>query len=179
MYEKEQEFYLQCLIAACLFYALSGGIRANYGLLRSAISDSSGADYTAVSFILAVAQLSYGVMQPVFGIAALKKSNGFVLASGATLTAIGLIGIPVCHSTGALMIFLGLMMPIGLAAFSFGIIMGAVTPILGERRAATASGFVSASSGLGGIVLAPVLRSLLDSNGLWGRFCRWSFLPLA
>lgn len=166
---KNSAFTIAAIVlAACLFYALSGGIRSNYGLIRGAISASSGADYAAVSFVLAVAQLSFGVMQPVFGIVALKKSNGFVLAGGAILTAAGLFGIPLCRSAGMLMVFMGLLMPMGLAAFSFGIIMGAVTPMLGERRAATVSGFVSASSGLGSIILAPVLRSLLDSSGLWG-----------
>lgn len=154
--------------AACLFYAISGGIRSNYGLIRGAISDSSGVEYASVSFILAVAQLSFGVMQPVFGVLALKKSNAFVLGCGAAMTAIGLAAIPMCHAEWTLMLFLGLLMPIGLGAFSFGVIMGAVTPLLGEHRAATVSGFVSASSGLGSIILAPVLRGVLDSVGLWG-----------
>lgn len=156
------------ILAACLFYAISGGIRSNYGLLRQPISINSGVTYASISFILAVAQLSFGIMQPVFGILALKKSSGFVLCCGAVMAAAGLIGIPICHSQWLLMLFLGLMMPVGLAAFSFGIIMGAVTPILGERRAATVSGFVSASGGLGSIVLAPLLRGMLDSIGLWG-----------
>lgn len=84
------------------------------------------------------------------------------------MTAVGLIAIPFCQTDGTLMLALGLLMPIGLAAFSFGIIMGAITPLLGERRAATVSGFVSASSGLGSIILAPVLSGVLDSIGLWG-----------
>lgn len=154
--------------AACLFYALSGGIRSNYGLIRGAISAASGADYASVSLVLAVAQLSFGVMQPVFGAVALKKSSGFVLSLGAVTAAAGLLGIPLCRTSWMLMLFLGLMMPIGLAAFSFGIIMGAVTPVLGERRAATVSGFVSAGSGLGSILLAPLLRGMLDHAGLWG-----------
>lgn len=156
------------VVAACLFYAISGGIRSNYGLIRGAISDCSGVSYTSISLILAVAQLSFGVMQPVFGVLALKKSNSFVLCCGAVMTTIGLAAIPLCHSEWMLMLFFGLLMPTGLGAFSFGVIMGAITPILGEQRAATVSGFVSASSGLGSIVLTPVLRGVLDSTGLWG-----------
>ena len=156
------------ILAACLFYAISSGIRSNYGLIQNPISANSGVTYASISFILAVAQLSFGIMQPVFGVLALKKSNGFVLSCGAILATIGLIGIPFCHLEWMLMLFLGLMMPIGLAAFSFGIIMGSITPILGERRAAAVSGFVSASSGLGSIILAPLLRGMLDNIGLWG-----------
>ena len=156
------------VFAACLFYALSGGIRANYGLIRGAISDSSTVSYAEMSLILAVAQLSFGIMQPVFGVLALKKSNGFVLCCGAVMAAAGLLGIPFCRGEWSLLLCLGLIMPAGLGAFSFGIIMGAITPLLGERRAATASGIVSASSGLGNIIMAPILRGILDSVGLFG-----------
>ena len=156
------------VIAACLFYALNCGIRANYGLIRGAISAASGVDYEAMSLILAVAQLSFGIMQPVFGVLALKKSNGFVLCCGAALAAAGLLGIPFCQGELSLLLCLGLIMPSGLGGLSFGVIMGAVTPLLGERRAATASGIVSASNGLGNIIMAPVLRGMLDSVGLFG-----------
>lgn len=159
---------MAAVLTACLFYAISGGIRSNYGLIRGAISDSSGVDYAAVSFILAVAQLSFGVMQPVFGALALKMSSAFVLGCGAVMTAAGLAAIPLCHGTGTLMLSLGLLMPAGLGAFSFGVIMGAITPVLGEQRAAAASGIVSASNGLGSIVFAPILRGALDRAGLWG-----------
>ena len=70
------------IVLACLFYAVNGGIRCNYGLFRGAVSDNSGVDYASISLILAVAQLSFGVMQPVFGALALKKTNTFVLGCG-------------------------------------------------------------------------------------------------
>lgn len=125
-------------------YALGGGIRSNYGLLRGAIAASSGVDYAGVSFVLAAAQLAFGIMQPVFGAAAL------------------------CRGLLALLLCFGILMPAGLGAFSFGLIMGAVTPLLGEKRAAAVSGVINASSGLGSILLALVLRGTLDGFGLWG-----------
>jgi len=156
------------IVLACLFYAVNGGIRCNYGLFRGAVTDNSGVDYASVSLILAVAQLSFGVMQPVFGALAMKKNNTFVLGLGGGLAATGLFLIPFCHSFWPLLLCLGLLTPVGLAGFSFGIIMGTITPLLGERRAAVVSGFVSASCGGGSILFAPLLRSSIDSNGLWG-----------
>ena len=132
------------VLAVCLVYALGGGIRSNYGLMRSAIAGASGVDYAGISFVLAAAQLAFGVMQPVFGALALKTSNVFVL------------------------LYFGILMPAGLGAFSFGLIMGAVTPLLGEKRASAVSGIINASSGLGGILLALLLRGVLDRFGLWG-----------
>ena len=132
------------VLAVCLVYALGGGIRSNYGLMRGAIAASSGVDYAGISFVLAAAQLAFGIMQPVFGAVALKTSNVFVL---------------LCF---------GILMPAGLGAFSFGLIMGAVTPLLGEKKASAVSGIINASSGLGSILLALLLRGVLDGFGLWG-----------
>ena len=152
----------------CLIYAVSAGIRANYGLMLSAISENSGISYSSVSFVLAVAQLMFGITQPIFGIVALKKSNPFVLVLGALMIVTGLLMIPLCKTVWQLLIFLGILLPSGTGALSFGIIMGAITPVLGERKAATVSGFVSASSGLGNIVLSPILQGIISSSGLWG-----------
>lgn len=152
-------------LAACLLYGVSSGIRSNYGIMLDAIVASSGVAYESVSFVLAVAQLVVGLVQPLAGIVALKKSNAFVLCAGAALMAAGLAGIPFCHSFPALLLFLGLFLASGTGAIAFGIIMGAVTPVLGERRAAVVSGFVSASCGLGGTVLAPLMQLLMDTFG--------------
>lgn len=155
-------------VAGCLIYAVSSGIRANYGIMLNAISASSGISYSSVSFVLAVGQLMFGVIQPFFGIVALKKSNSFVLGLGALMIAAGLLMVPLCRTFWQLLIFLGILLPAGTGALSFGIVMGAITPMLGQRKAAAVSGFVSASSGLGNIVLSPVIQSLIASSGLWG-----------
>lgn len=168
--EKKRNYFTVIIIiaVACLAYGLSNGIRSNYGLIREAIQVGSGVSYADVSFILAIAQLVFGIMQPLFGAVALKKGNSFVLRCGAALTIAGLVLIPVCRSMIPLLVCLGIMMPSGLGAFSFGVIMGAVTPVLGEKRAAVVSGIVSASSGLGSIILAPMLSYVIDDVGIWG-----------
>lgn len=81
---------------------------------------------------------------------------------------LGLALTPLCRGLLALLLCFGILMPAGLGAFSFGLIMGAVTPLLGEKRAAAVSGVINASSGLGSILLALVLRGTLDGFGLWG-----------
>lgn len=121
------------VLAVCLVYALGGGIRSNYGLMRSAIAGASGVDYAGISFVLAAAQLAFGVMQPVFGALALKTSNVFVLLGGAAMAVLGLVLTPLCRGTWALLLCFGILMPAGLGAFSFGLIMGGVTPLLGEK----------------------------------------------
>ncbi len=171
MPEKRKNSQLKILfiaIAACLIYALNGGIRSNYGIMLGGLVENTGLSYDTLSFVVALAQLMFGVTQPIFGILALKKSNAFVLSLGTILVAIGLIMTPACTNMWSLILFFGVIMPAGFGALSFGIIMGAITPILGQKTAATVSGIVSASSGMGSVVLSPIINLLLKSFGIWG-----------
>ena len=152
--------------AACLLYGISGGLRANYGVMLGTIAKNSGLDYASVSFVLAIGQLTVGIVQPLFGALALKKSNSFVLALGAVMMAAGLLAVPLCHSAVSLTLMLGIVLSGGTGAMAFGIIMGAITPAIGEKAAAIASGFVSASVGIGGTVLSPVIQQLTARFGL-------------
>ena len=61
--------------AACFIYMMNSGIRNNFGIMLKAISENTGMNYASVSFVLAVAQLSFGITQPVFGIIAEKKGS--------------------------------------------------------------------------------------------------------
>lgn len=152
--------------AACLMYAVSAGLRNVYGILLHAISAKTGISYSSVSFSIAVAQLVFGIAQPIFGILAMKRSNRFVLILGSLFMTVGLFSIPLCKSAKALLFFLGICFPTGSGAVSFGMIMGALTPKLGEAKASFASGLVNASSGIGSTIFSPLTQSLLNIGGL-------------
>ena len=83
------------------------------------------------------------------GILALKKSNGFVLSPGTILMAAGLLLTAQVTSAPALVVTLGLVFSAGTGAACFGIIMAAITPVLGQRRASAVSGILNASGGSG------------------------------
>lgn len=152
--------------AACLFYGVNAGVRANYGIMLNAVSQNSGVPYAGVSFIIAIAQLMYGIMQPIAGVIALRRSNAFVLCIGAVVLGTGLLLTPFCHSYFPLMCALGVIIGSGTGILCFGVIMGAVTPVLGEEKAAIASGFISASAGLGATIMAPLINALVSIGGL-------------
>lgn len=158
--------YISITCAACIMYAVSAGLRSVYGIMLNTISSDTGIAYAAVSFAIAIGQLVFGIAQPVFGIVAIKKSNKFVLVLGSLFMAVGLIAIPFCKAEWMLLLFLGIILPIGTGAISFGMIMGAITPKLGEEKAASASGFVNASSGIGSIVFSPIIQSAFSTVGL-------------
>ena len=164
---KESKAVPLLLIAAgCILYMVSGGIRSNFGIIVQALADRTGVSYADVSFAVAVGQLMYGATQPVFGSVALKKSNGFVLALGTLLMAAGLLLTTLAHSTVLLVFTVGLLFFTGTGAVCFGIIMGTISPVLGERRASAASGILNASSGIGASLLSPLMQALQASLGV-------------
>ena len=154
------------IVAACLLYMVSGGIRCNFGIMVQALAERTGLSYADVSFAAAVGQLMYGVTQPLFGILALKRSNGFVLILGILLMAVGLILTPLASSVAALTVTVGLLFFSGTGAVCFGIIMGTISPVLGEKRAAAASGILNASSSIGVSLLSPVMQAIQASWGV-------------
>ncbi len=143
--------------------AVSIGIRGNYGILFAALSKNSSITYGEISLVLAVAQLIYGIMQPVFGIFALKKSNRSVLIIGTILIALGVVALPYSTNFWTLLCSLGIILSSGTGALSFGIIMGAVTPLLGEQKAAAVSGMINAASGVGSSILSLLLPLMITA----------------
>lgn len=158
--------YIIALAAGCLVFAIMQGIHDNYGIMLPGIVEHSGFDYASVSFVIAVGQILYGATQPFFGMLAIKKSNAFVMFVGIILMAAGLIVTPFCSEMWSLLIFFGILLPAGTGALCFGIIMGALAPIIGEKRAAVASGIVQASAGVGDAVMSPLLQHLTDGFGV-------------
>lgn len=150
----------------CLVCALNNGVRVNYGLITSAVVSATGIPLASVSFSVAIAQLLYGLAQPLFGVVALKKSNSFAIITGTLMLVFGFLLLPLCHTSWMLHIILGLMIGGGTGAMSFGIIMSAITPIVGETCAAFVSGIINGAGGIGGAILAPVSQALVDIGGL-------------
>lgn len=154
------------MTAACLVFAIMQGIHDNYGIMLNGIVAHTGIDYASVSFVIAVGQILYGATQPIFGMLALKKSNAFVMMCGIVFMAVGLIVTPFCSGWWSLLIFFGILLPAGTGALCFGIVMGAVAPIIGEKRAAVASGIIQASAGIGDALMSSLLQQFTDWRGV-------------
>lgn len=167
--EKRQSGFVQsvvAILAVCLVFAVMQGIHDNYGIMLKGIVEHTEISYASVSLVIAVGQILYGVSQPVFGMLALKKSNAFVMFWGIILMAVGLIATPFCKGVWSLLIFFGIILPSGTGALCFGILMGAIAPIIGDKKAAMASGVVQASAGIGDALMSPALQYLTQWHGI-------------
>lgn len=104
------------IIAGVIINALGGGVRSNFGIIIQPLTVYSGVGYASISFILGIAQLMYGVTQPLWGMLALKRSNTQVLLCGLPVMAGGLILTSITHSGTVMFISLGLMVGCGAGA---------------------------------------------------------------
>ena len=156
----KQNSIFQCVvlvIAACIVHGVMQGVHDNYGIMMTGLIPYTGIDYASISFCIGAGALVYGVAQPFLGILALRKSNVFVIVLGIIFTVIGLVFTPLCRNTLTLLLFFGFILPFGTTGLCFGIVMGAITPVLGEKRAAVVSGIVQASAGIGDALMSPAL----------------------
>lgn len=158
--------YVLATTAVCLVFAVMQGIHDNYGIMLPGLAEHSGLSYKQISFVIAVGQILYGVTQPFFGMLAIKYSNAFVMLLGIIFMAAGLIVSPFCNNLFTMLMFFGIILPTGTGALCFGIVMGALAPIIGEKRAAAASGIVQASAGIGDALMSPLLQRVTDNCGV-------------
>lgn len=152
-------------LGACVLYAFSAGLRSVYGNMIGAISQETNLSYSEVSIAIAIGQLIFGITQPLFGIIAMKKQKKNILMFGSMMMALGLAMIPFCTYAWMLKLSMGVVLATGTGAVSFGMIMGTITPLLGEKNAVTVSGLVNASSGIGGVVFSPLLQGGFENIG--------------
>lgn len=154
------------IVAACIVFGIMQGVHDNYGIMMNGLVGTTGISYAFISFCIGVGALVYGVAQPFLGMLALKKSNTFVMLLGIVFTVLGLVITPICRNEISIFIFFGLMLPFGTTGLCFGIVMGAITPFLGEKRAAVVSGIVQASAGIGDALMSPALQTMSDNFGI-------------
>lgn len=156
-------FYTFC---GTFLYAICAGFRDNYGIMLPYIARANDLPYDSLSFIIAVGQLCFGAMQPVFGYLALRFSARSVLFTGALLMLTGLLLIPHARTWWQLLLSLGILLPSGTAGASFGILMSCIGPRLGGRRVHLSAGFVGAGIGFGICILSPIIQGWITSLGI-------------
>lgn len=156
------------LYTACgtFIYAVCAGFRDNYGIMLPYVVKDSGLDYASVSFVIALGQLFFGIMQPVFGYIALRKSPMFSLGMGVIMMLTGLLLMPFSQSLWSLIITLGLLLPSGTAAASFGILMSCITPRINPIQSQLSAGIVGGGIGFGICILSPIIQSALSAWGV-------------
>jgi len=158
-----QRTFWTLVISAAAILAITMGIRQSMGLFLSPLNTSTGLGIVTVSFAMAVAQLTWGVAQPIFGMLADKVGSFKVIVLGTLMLAAGLAITPFVTTGFGLIFAVGILTAAGAGAGSFSILIGASAQRLPPERRSTAAGFINAGGSLGQFVFAPVTQAIISA----------------
>ncbi|RXR05390.1 MFS transporter [Pseudoxanthomonas composti] len=145
------------LVVASSILLLTMGVRQTTGLFVKPIAASTGIGIASISFALAIGQLMWGAVQPVFGAIADRHGPTRVLVLGGLLMAFGCALTPFVSSQWGLILTLGVMAAAGAGAGSFSILIGATAQHIPAEKRSFASGVINAGGSLGQFVFAPLV----------------------
>ena len=113
------------IVAGCLVAMINFGVRSSFGLFTGPISEANAWPREVYSLAMALQNLLLGVATPFAGAFADRYGSARVLIAGAIFYAIGTALMAGATSPAMLYFSGGLLIGIGVAASSFGIVMAA------------------------------------------------------
>ena len=155
-------------LAAAGILMVTMGTRQSLGLFLSPINTSTGLGMASISFAMAVAQFTWGAIQPLAGAAADRWGPRPVLIAGIGLLALGNALAPLMGPAWGLIFSLGLLAAFGSGAGSFSVLIGAAAQRLPTDARGAASGVINAGGSLGQFVFAPLAQQLIQVQGWMG-----------
>lgn len=162
---REQSLPWLILASGCLIAALTFGPRSAMGFFQLPMLAETGWTRSDFGLALAIQNLMWGVGQPFFGALADKKGTWRVLALSAFLYAGGLFLMASPESLWYLHLGGGVMVGLGVAAGSFGIILAAFARNVTPEQRSLAFGMGTAAGSAGMFLFAPFSQMLIDSYG--------------
>lgn len=159
---KVPVFALSC---ACLIALLAFGPRSAMGFFQLPILLDNGWDRSTFGFAMALQNLCWGIGQPLFGVVADKFGTWRVLAVGTVLYVAGLIVMAIAPSPIWLHIGGGVLVGLGVAACSFGVLLAAIARLVSPEKRSLAFGLGTAAGSAGMFVFAPISQGLIENLG--------------
>jgi len=155
-------FAISC---ACIIALLAFGPRSSMGFFQLPMLQDTGWDRTTFGLAMALQNLFWGIGQPLFGVIADKFGAWRVLAIGAVLYFAGLVVMAIAPSPLWLHIGGGVLIGLGVAACSFGVVLASIARLVSPEKRSFAFGLGTAAGSAGMFVFAPISQGLIDTLG--------------
>jgi MFS family permease len=165
--------------AAAAIMMVTMGMRQSIGLFISPLNSATGLGITTISLAFAVAQLTWGAIQPVAGAISDRYGPGRVLTAGLILLALGTALTPFITSAFGLIVTLGILSAMGSGAGSLSVLIGAAASRLPEVQRGKAAGVINAGGSFGQFVFAPIAQALIHVVGWMGAMWSLAILTLS
>lgn len=160
---QRSSWFFVSIAAAILMVTM--GARQSLGLFLSPLNTHTGLGIASISFAMAIAQLVWGAVQPVFGAVADRWGPGRVIVLGAVLLAAGSVMTTLVSGELGLIFAIGLLSAAGAGAGSFSILIGATAQHIPAERQSFAAGVINAGGSMGQFIFAPLNQAVLSAFG--------------
>lgn len=160
------------IVSGSLIAILSIGPRSAMGFFQIPLLTDTGWDRTTFGLAMAIQNLAWGLGQPLFGAVADKYGTGRVLAMSGLCYAAGLFLMSLGQSPLLLHIGGGVLVGLGVAAGSFGIILSAFARNVTPEQRSLAFGIGTAAGSAGMFLFAPISQALIAEVG-WADGLVW------
>lgn len=161
---NNRKFWSLVLVASAILMVTMGA-RQSMGLFLSPLNTHTGLGVANISFAMAVAQLVWGAVQPIFGAAADRWGPGRVIVLGALMLAAGSALTTQVTSQWGLIFAVGLLSAAGAGAGSFSILIGATAQRIPAERRSFAGGIINAGGSMGQFIFAPLNQAVMSAFG--------------
>ncbi|MDN2583232.1 MFS transporter [Aquibium sp. ELW1220] len=158
---------LPWLIILCggLIAAMTFGPRSAMGFFQLPMLAEKGWDRTTFGLAMAFQNLAWGLGTPIFGALADRFGTWRVLALSGVMYAAGLIVMANAETATGLYIGGGVLVGLGIASGSFGIVLAAFARNVAPERRSLAFGIGTAAGSAGMFIFAPLSQGLIDAYG--------------
>jgi MFS family permease len=156
----------QVLICGAAIVTLSMGIRHGFGLWLQPITQAQGWGRQEFGFAMAIQNLAWGFMGIFAGMAADKFGAFRVIAVGALLYCIGLLGMAWATDPWVFALFTGVIIGTAQAGTTYAVIYGVIGRNVPAERRSWAMGIAAAAGSFGQFLMVPV-EGLLISQAGW------------
>ena len=149
----------------CLIALLTFGPRSAMGFFQAPILADKGWSFTTFGLAMAIQNLAWGAGQPLFGAIADRFGAWRTLGSGGIIYAIGLYVMATADAPLWLHIGGGVLVGLGVAAGSFGIILSVIARHVSAENRSLVFGVATAAGSAGMFLFAPISQALIAEFG--------------
>jgi predicted MFS family arabinose efflux permease len=160
-------YYLPAVIivAGCIVAMINFGVRSSFGFFTGPISEAHGWPRETFSLAMALQNLLWGLATPIAGAFADRYGSARVLIAGALFYAAGIALMAGAATPLMLHLSGGVLVGIGIAASSFGIVMAAFGRLVPPEKRLWAFGIATAAGSMGQAIFAPLGGVLVPAFG--------------
>lgn len=160
------------ILSGSLIAILSVGPRSGMGFFQLPMLAETGWDRSTFGLAMAIQNLAWGLGQPLFGAMADKYGTGRVLVLSGLFYAAGLFIMSLGQTPLFLHIGGGVLVGLGVAAGSFGVILSAFARHVTPEQRSLAFGIGTAAGSAGMFLFAPISQALIAEVG-WSDGLVW------